>query len=106
MSRPPDRPFEIQVRPGAAGIVVTGEVDLHTAPLLTSTLNEAAGGPSGEIVLDLAQVSFIDSYGLAALLDARQLAMERGRTLVLGSPSNVVRRLLEVANLSDMFSIR
>jgi anti-sigma B factor antagonist len=54
-------------------------------------------------VVDLAQVSFIDSSGLQVLLRARALLGREDRALVLVCPHGPVRRVFELAGVSDVF---
>ncbi|MDY7104308.1 MAG: STAS domain-containing protein [Actinomycetota bacterium] len=75
-------------------IVLAGELDLHTAPMLEAELTRASSDP---IEIELADVTFIDSSGLRVLVAERQKRGQDG--LVLRSPSAVVRRLLEVTGL-------
>ena len=56
----PDETFTVTPRPSAAGpyvLEVAGELDHHTAPLLTEAVNEAPFGPHG-VVLDLSGLTF------------------------------------------------
>ena len=53
-----------------ATLVLSGEVDLLTAPVLRSRLHQAASG-AGELVVDLSAVTFMDCAGLEPLLEAR-----------------------------------
>jgi anti-sigma B factor antagonist len=57
------------------------------------------------VVIDLADVTFVDSTGLGALIVARKAARERGGSVSLISPPPVVRRLLGSTRLHDVFAI-
>jgi len=71
-------------------------------------LREALAGPlregSGPVLLELADVDFIDSSGLATLLNAQGRLTRVGRRLVLIAPSAPVRRLLSAIGLQDSIS--
>jgi anti-anti-sigma factor len=57
-------------------------------------------GPSGSlVVVDLCQLTFIDSSGLGAIHAARQAAIENGGNLVICRPSPMVYRVLEITGL-------
>lgn len=90
---------------GTHRVVPTGELDLVTAPLLARALVEAegAGDGSAPIVLDLTGVTFMDSSGLAAVLEAVQRGEEHGGNGRLGivPGEGVVVRVLELADLMD-----
>lgn len=74
---------------------VSGDIDMATAPLLEK---KCAGG-GDRLVLDMSGVRFIDSSGLRALFEINK-SSER---LVLLKPSAVVKRLLSLTEMSDMF---
>lgn len=88
-----------------ARIGVRGELDAHTATALTDHLTAWSPADS-ELVLDLSEVSFIDSSGLRVLIETHQRGAECSHGLVLDSPSHTVRRLLEIAGLDGHFVIR
>ncbi|MFE1803508.1 STAS domain-containing protein [Streptomyces sp. NPDC059533] len=67
---------------------VCGEMDVDRAPFLRNALHTGItrpGGP-GQIVVDLADLSFCDSSGLNALIQARHTAQEHGKLLSLRAP--------------------
>lgn len=85
-------------------VVAAGDLDLRGAPVL----REALAGPllagRGPVLLELADVAFIDSSGLATLLNAMGRLTRVGRRLVLVAPSAPVRRLLAAIGLQDSIS--
>jgi len=73
---------------------VTGEVDSSSAPVLRSEIDSVLNRPLAEVVLDLDEVSFLDSAGLSTLATAHRRATELGvRLRVLASGRAVVRPL-------------
>jgi anti-sigma B factor antagonist len=60
-----------------AVLTVSGEVDLATGPLVRECLHELAGGGVRHVVVDLRQVSFLDSIGLGVLVAAYKLLRDR-----------------------------
>ena len=94
--------FRIDQTQGCAIVVASGEIDLTTAPALRHAL-DAASHVATRIVLDFSLVTFIDSSGLAVLLDAykhRQLGHQI--SLCLGSTGKIVRRVLEITHINTM----
>ena len=85
-------------------VVVGGEVDAHTAPRMLAELL-AALERDPRLTVDLAAVSFMDSQGLAALLQARQEAERRGGTLRLERVSPRVLKLLQLTRLDTVFPL-
>jgi anti-anti-sigma factor len=57
------------------------------------------------LVIDLAEVTFMGSSGLASLLRAQRLLTESSATLELREPSQTVRDLLAMTHLTDRFTI-
>ena len=87
----------------AVDVVVTGEIDILTAPRLRAVLDNAAS-LSDRVMLDLAGVEFIDSTGLSALVAADATMTDSGKSLQLKEPSVAVQRLLQLAGLRDHFT--
>lgn len=90
---------------GASVLTVAGELDVAAAPLLSEKLNDLIRTRSGDVVVDLERVSFIDSTGLAVLLNAlRRLTRARRRLAVLIG-NGAVRRAFEVTRLDWTFDV-
>ncbi len=92
----------LSITPTARGVAVRGEIDAHTAPALAAALAAAEQQP---LVVDLAEVDFVDSSGLRVLLEAHQTMAAAGRALVLARPSDAVQRVLAVAGLDEYLEI-
>jgi anti-anti-sigma factor len=92
----------VQIEPGGV-IVVHGDIDVAGGPVLESAI---AGGESADpVVVDLADVFFIDSSGLRGLLAASRRAEERGTVVILRSVGAEVERLLQITGTTDRFTI-
>jgi anti-anti-sigma factor len=98
-------PFEVKVgdlEHGVRTISVRGELDLSTAPELEGPLEQALDSSDGSSVLvDLASCEFIDSTGIALIVRAWQRLDSDGdgRSLVICSDNDQVRRVLEITGL-------
>jgi anti-anti-sigma factor len=97
-------PFEVKVgdlEHGVRTISVRGELDLSTAPELEGPLEEALNSGEGSVLIDLSRCEFIDSTGIALIVRAWQRldSGANGRTLVLCSQNDQVRRVLEITGL-------
>ena len=88
-----------------ATVVVAGEIDLTSAPRLDDEVTGLIEDSVNSLTIGLEGVSFMDSTGLRVLLKASKLLDAAGGTLVLGQPSDPVRRLLEVSGLDSHFQI-
>jgi anti-sigma B factor antagonist len=89
----------------AAGVAVRGEVEIATAPELTTALDEAIRISAGPFVIDLAKVGFLDSSGINCLMRARALLGRDDRTLALICPPGSTRRALELTGLDELVAI-
>lgn len=87
-------------------VEVGGELDLASATQLERALKLAWRGQPELVVIDLGELQFIDMAGLRALLEAQQHAEDQGGRLILAHVRAPLRRVLALANLSDLFTIR
>lgn len=86
---------------GRTRVTPAGELDLVTAPLLARALREAEQHAGVDILLDLTRVSFMDSSGLAAVLEAVQRNRDHERALTIRPGDGAVIRVLALANVLD-----
>jgi stage II sporulation protein AA (anti-sigma F factor antagonist) len=85
---------------------LAGEMDLDRADEVRDSLAAAAGGPGCRYLrVDVSGLGFIDSYGLGALVSARNSAAAHGVTMTLVAPSPPVRKAVEVTGLADVFGL-
>ena len=87
----------------SAKVTAVGEVDIHTCTKLETTLLGLVDAGVSTITLDLADVAFIDSSGLRALVVGHKALEEKGGALVVANPSSMAARLLEVTGLKTLF---
>ena len=87
----------------ANGWRLSGELDAHTATALTQAMSEL---PAGEVIVDLAGVSFVDSSGLRVLLNATNRARGAGGDLVIASPQASIQRLIDISGLRGHIHVR
>jgi anti-sigma B factor antagonist len=90
---------------GTAGIAVRGELELATAPELTAALDDAIRQTTGPFVIDLSQVGFLDSSGIACLIRARALLGRDDRELGLICPPGSARRALELTGVDELVAL-
>ena len=86
-------------------IDLVGDLDFHTARQLREKLIELNSEGVTDVILDLAELDFIDSSGLSVLVAALKRLRNQGGDLVLQSVSDQTRRVLEVSGLSRVLSI-
>jgi anti-sigma B factor antagonist len=92
---------------GVLVVAASGEYDLAEPPRLEETLVELARSRSSrEVLLDLGDVTYLDSSGIAALWRANVVLDGADCSLVLVSPSEAVRRVLRLTDLEKWLEIR
>jgi anti-sigma B factor antagonist len=82
-----------------------GEIDLHVSPNLTAALNRMIDKKPKQLVVDLSRVTYIDSAGLAALIEGMQKIEAYGGKLALAGLQETVRSIFEIARLDQVFRI-
>jgi anti-sigma B factor antagonist len=99
-------PLELAIRPDRARVIVAlrGELDLASTETVRPVVEQLYADDWPGIVLDLRELTFIDSTGLSLLLDAERTARRRGATFAITNGSTDVERLLEIVGLADHFS--
>ena len=83
-------------------VTITGEVDLSWSQQVRKAILDALG-KSSKVGVDLSQVSYIDSSGIAALVEGFQNARGKGQKFALIAASASVRGVLELARLDRVF---
>lgn len=87
---------------GAAPVIrIFGELDISTIELVAPLIEFAVTQAEEQLVLDMQDVEFIDSSGIALLLSTAQQVQR----LELRSPSSAVRRIIEATGLSETLVI-
>lgn len=89
-----------ELRPGCREIQVEGELDLAVADQLRDLLEQAVA-ESHSVMLRLDTCQFIDSTGIAVIVQAYKRMAEDGRRLAICAPSNQVMRVLSITGLSE-----
>jgi anti-anti-sigma factor len=88
----------VESRNGARVVRLGGELDLNNAPRNRETLDELCRSGPERVVLAFAEVEFVDSTALGALLEARATLANK-RSLLIASPRIETRRALQVSGL-------
>ena len=85
-------------------VAVAGELDLSSAPQLKWALEDVEADGERHLVVDLSEVSFIDSTALGVLVGA-QRALQPGMRLAIVCAEETVRRIFELTGLDGLFEI-
>jgi len=84
---------------------VAGEIDIETSPALEEQLQAVLDQGHTSVLVDLGQVTFLDSTGLSALIGGLRRCQGVGGELRLVSPRANVRKVLEVTGLVETFHV-
>jgi anti-sigma B factor antagonist len=91
--------------PASPGVLhLSGDLDVESASALLEVglpvIDEV-----GELVLELSELTFLDSSGLAVLVRLHKRLVDKDAELVLRAPPLSARRILEITNLDEVFVV-
>ncbi len=97
-------PFRVDVHPerDVVRVAAVGELDLATVTQLRAQIDELRQAGFEHLVLDLRQLTFMDSSGVALILDEDRSARRNGRDFSLINGAPPIRRLLKVCCGNDV----
>ena len=103
----PAPPFRVDVHPerDAVRVAPVGELDLATASLLEEQLHELRSAGFRHVVLDLRELTFIDSSGIRVIVAEHRWAESTGHEFSLVSGPPAVQRALEVCGLLGLLHV-
>jgi anti-sigma B factor antagonist len=81
------------------GVIKLGE----SAEFFAQTLERALADDRGHVIIDFSQINFIDSTGIGELVGYLGRFRSSRRELILVNPSERIRKLLQVAQLAELF---
>lgn len=96
-----DLTIDVRHHPGRAVVSPSGEIDYGNVARLRSVLVDMVQGSAETVVIDLADVHFVDSTVLSVLVQGKQRFEASGRRMVLENMTDRVRRTLELAGALD-----
>ncbi len=94
-----------QALDGAVLVCPRGDVDMSRSPVLRQTLHDVQSRKPRRVVVDLAEVDYMDSSGLATLVEAMRAAKASNTRMVLCGMNDKVRAIFEIARLHHFFTI-
>jgi anti-anti-sigma factor len=86
-------------------IAPAGELDIATTPALEQEIAKATATRGSELVLDLRELTFMDSTGLRTLAQTNARADEDGFTLSIWRGSRQIERVLEISGLGALLPL-
>ncbi len=102
-----DSAFRVTVNNTGSAVVVlpSGEIDLNASPVLRQELKRVQTARPERLIVDLSGVPYMDSSGVATLVEAMQIARKNSTRLVLCGMQDKVRSIFEIARLDTVFTI-
>ena len=97
--------IEIKTTEGVEFLILEGEIDMYVAPQIRGTLLNASNVCEKAVAIDLNSVSYMDSSGIATLIEGLQVTKRRGARLVLFGVQPNVMDMLRLAKLHDFFEV-
>jgi anti-sigma B factor antagonist len=88
-----------------AVIAPRGELDLHSSPVVKEQLESIIDAQRRKVVIDLSDVSYIDSSGLAVFIEAMQRVTGYGGSFVICGLQENVQHIFSIARLDQVFRI-
>ncbi|MBY0309457.1 MAG: STAS domain-containing protein [Phycisphaerales bacterium] len=103
----PSLAIDVAQRAGAVVVAPRGDIDLNGSPMLKVELRRVgnASPPPERLVIDLSGVSYMDSSGLATLVESLQLSKRNRYRLVICGLQPRVRAIFDIAKLGTVFTI-
>ncbi|HEV7404644.1 MAG TPA: STAS domain-containing protein [Chthoniobacteraceae bacterium] len=86
-------------------LALEGEIDLHESPQIKERMQPLLAAKLPRIVIDLGEVAYIDSSGLALFIETMQRVQAYGGTFALCSLRPSVKSIFEIARLDQVFRI-
>lgn len=95
---------EVKDVDGTHVIALRGEIDLQTSPQVRAAILESLGR-GVPVVVDMSDTAYIDSSGVASLVEGYQSARGKGLAFALAAVSEAPMRVLKLARLDKIFVI-
>ncbi|NOZ57296.1 MAG: STAS domain-containing protein [Calditrichaeota bacterium] len=97
--------IDVEHRSNVAVVKVAGEVDLYSSPELRKAILSQAEKRPSRLVVDLSGVQYMDSSGVATLVEGLQKLEQNGGELVLCGLGDMVQEVFKLTRLDSVFQI-
>jgi len=94
-----------QLTEGTLVLSLRGDLDLATVTTIEPVLEETRWKEVSTLVLDMTEVTFVDSSGLRLILGARRRADEAGARFAMRNVPAQARRLLSITGVSELLNV-
>jgi anti-sigma B factor antagonist len=86
-------------------VVLSGEIDILSSARVKETLLAICNGGEHRVIVDMTNVTFMDSTGLSALVGSVKRFRSAGGEVILRSPGPGVQKVMEITGLTRVFTI-
>lgn len=83
---------------------VAGEIDVYTAPQFREAVNQVISGGQKHLIIDMGDVTYMDSSGFGTLLSATRRLRPQGGTINLVKCNTAIDRILRITRLNTVFA--
>ncbi len=97
--------IKLEEKSGISIFRVAGDIDINSSPEVKKFLDKTISPKNNRVVINLKEVGYVDSSGLATLVEILKNLRAYGGTLKLTNLSNKVRGLFEITKLDKLFDI-
>lgn len=97
--------YPVKQEANGARVCPEGDIDLHAAPEFRKVLHKVLEGGPTSITVDLSGVPFIDSSGIATIVEILKLTRQRGGSVTVEGCQPTVRDTFEIAGLTKILGI-
>jgi anti-sigma B factor antagonist len=87
-------------------VAITGDVDLHHSADLRAVLNQHAEAKCPVLLVDVTEVEYMDSAGIATLVEYMQQAIKYRGRFAVGGANERLRTIFDIVRLGEIFTVR
>uniref|UniRef100_A0A7C4AI49 Anti-sigma factor antagonist n=1 Tax=Fundidesulfovibrio putealis TaxID=270496 RepID=A0A7C4AI49_9BACT len=98
-------PWTASGDPASGEVKITGEVDFTNSQAVRDWLKDFARTCPGEVLLDLSELQYIDSSGLAVLIEVRKAMLAGKRSLRITAATTQVHKLFDLTQIGELFGL-
>ncbi|MCX5677600.1 MAG: STAS domain-containing protein [Candidatus Omnitrophica bacterium] len=97
--------MKVETKNGLTVCYVEGEIDINTSPGVKKSFDKLISSKTPKIIINLSRVTYVDSSGLATLVEILKNMRSYGGRLRLSDMSSKVKSLFEITKLEKLFEI-
>lgn len=98
-------PVKIETKSGLVVSHIDGEIDINSSPDIKKAFDKLIAQKTPKIVINLARVTYVDSSGLATLVEILKNMRSYGGRMRLANMSSKIKSLFEITKLEKLFEI-